>query len=211
MASQDRADIYARITAEIVAAIEAGTDNYSMPWHHDRAATARPVNVASGKTYRGVNVLALWVAAHSAGYPTGLWGTYRQWQELGAQVRKGERSTTVVFWNRSDPASRKTSRTAAKKTAVVSWPGVIRCSIRLRSTATLPSRRRTCRRPSASPTPRRSTRTSGSLRFTGGAQACYFPSADRVHMPDSAPSGMRRHTTASCFMRAFMRRPRSTG
>ena len=98
MAPQDRADIYARITAEIVAAIEAGADDYCMPWHHDGAATARPVNVASGKTYRGVNVLALWVAAHSAGYPTGLWGTYRQWQDLGAQVRKGERSTTVVFW-----------------------------------------------------------------------------------------------------------------
>ena len=98
MASQDRADVYARITAEIVAAIEAGADDYSMPWHHDGAATARPINVASGKRYRGVNVLALWVAAHSPGYPTGLWGTYRQWRELGAQVRKGERSTTVVFW-----------------------------------------------------------------------------------------------------------------
>ena len=77
MASQDRADIYARITAEIVAAIEAGTDDYSMPWHHDGAATARPVNVASGKTYRGVNVLALWVAAivknirRAFGVPTG--------------------------------------------------------------------------------------------------------------------------------------------
>ena len=91
-------DVYARITAEIVAAIEAGADDYSMPWHHDGAATARPINVASGKRYRGVNVLALWVAAHSPGYPTGLWGTYRQWRELGAQVRKGERSTTVVFW-----------------------------------------------------------------------------------------------------------------
>jgi antirestriction protein ArdC len=98
MASQDRAEVYARITAEIVAAIEAGTDDYHMPWHHDGAATARPINVASGKRYRGVNVLALWVAAHSAGYPTGLWGTYRQWHELSAQVRKGERSTTVVFW-----------------------------------------------------------------------------------------------------------------
>ena len=92
MASQDRADVYARITAEIVAAIEAGAGDYHMPWHHDGAATARPVNVASGKTYRGVNVLALWVAAHSAGYPTGVWGTYRQWQELGARVRKGERT-----------------------------------------------------------------------------------------------------------------------
>ena len=49
MASQDRADIYARITAEIVAAIEAGTDDYSMPWHHNGAATARPVNSRPAK------------------------------------------------------------------------------------------------------------------------------------------------------------------
>lgn len=97
-ASQDRADIYTRITAEIVAAIQAGAGDYRMPWHHDGAATARPINVASTRAYRGVNVLALWVAARGAGYPMGLWGTYRQWQNLGAQVRKGERSTTVVFW-----------------------------------------------------------------------------------------------------------------
>ena len=98
MASQDRADIHTRITAEIVAAIEAGASDYSMPWHHDGSATARPMNVVSGKAYRGVNVLALWVAARGGGYPTGLWGTYRQWQDLGAQVRKGERSTSVIFW-----------------------------------------------------------------------------------------------------------------
>ncbi|TIU93071.1 MAG: DUF1738 domain-containing protein, partial [Mesorhizobium sp.] len=98
VASLNRADVYARITDEIIAAIEAGAGEFVMPWHHDGTATARPINVASSKAYRGVNTLALWAAAHSSGYPTGLWGTYRQWQALGAQVRKGEKSTTVVFW-----------------------------------------------------------------------------------------------------------------
>ena len=98
MASQDRADIYTRITAEIVAAIEAGAGEWRMPWHHDGASTARPVNVASRKGYRGVNVLALWIASQAAGYPTGVWGTYRQWQAAGAQVRKGERATSIVLW-----------------------------------------------------------------------------------------------------------------
>jgi len=55
----------------------------------------------------------------------------------------------VVFWKQIGSSSRRTSRTAATKTAVVSWPGVIRCSIRLRSTAMLPSRRRSCRRHAA--------------------------------------------------------------
>jgi antirestriction protein ArdC len=42
--------------------------------------------------------LALWMAAEKAGYSDGLGDTYRRWQNAGAQVRKGERSTTVVLW-----------------------------------------------------------------------------------------------------------------
>ena len=65
---------------------------------HDGASAARPTNVASGKRYRGINTLALWTAGLVAEYGDGLWGTYKQWQEAGAQVRQGERSTTVVLW-----------------------------------------------------------------------------------------------------------------
>jgi hypothetical protein len=31
-----------------------------------------------------------------------LWGTYKQWAALGAQVRKGERGSPVVYWGRFD-------------------------------------------------------------------------------------------------------------
>lgn len=94
----DRADVYTRITAEIVAAIEAGAGQWRMPWHHDGTSITRPTNVASGRRYRGINTLALWAAASAAGYAQGLWGTYRQWHGAGAQVRKGEKATTVVLW-----------------------------------------------------------------------------------------------------------------
>lgn len=57
-----RADIYTRITAEIVAAIEAGAGNWKMPRHHDGSAISRPANVGSARRYRGVNVIALWIA-----------------------------------------------------------------------------------------------------------------------------------------------------
>ena len=100
-APRTRANLYEEITAKIVAAIEAGAGEWRMPWHHDGASTARPINVASRKPYRGVNVVALWVAGQAVGYPTGLWGTYRHWQAVGAQVRRGERATTVVFWKTS--------------------------------------------------------------------------------------------------------------
>lgn len=104
--SGTRADVYTRITAEIITAIEEGAGDWRAPWFHDGTSAACPCNVASGKRYRGINTLALWVAAMSSGYEAGLWGTYRQWQEVGAQVRKGERSTTVVFWKPIEASDR---------------------------------------------------------------------------------------------------------
>lgn len=100
LAPPARSNIYSHITAEIVAAIKAGAEAWKMPWHHDGSAITRPTNI-SGRRYRGVNVIALWAAAQAAGYGTGIWGTYRQYQALGAQVRKGERATTVVFWKQA--------------------------------------------------------------------------------------------------------------
>jgi antirestriction protein ArdC len=98
MVRHPREDIYRRITDEIVAAIEAGPGRWRLPWHHDGSAVARPMNLVSKKKYRGINVLALWVAAMKSGHASGVWGTYRQFAEAGGQVRKGERATTVVFW-----------------------------------------------------------------------------------------------------------------
>jgi antirestriction protein ArdC len=96
--AQARTSVYDRVTHAIVAAIEGGGTRYRMPWHHDGAATGRPVNAVSGKPYRGANVLMLWAAAETARYPSGRWATYRGWASLGAQVRKGEQATMVLFW-----------------------------------------------------------------------------------------------------------------
>lgn len=68
-----------------------------MPWHRG-SSHSRPVNVFTGKNYRGVNTVALWVAQMEYGYTTGTWGTYKQWKECGAQVLKGEHAATVVFF-----------------------------------------------------------------------------------------------------------------
>ena len=96
--SSERLDVYTAITNQIIAAIEAGADHPQMPWHCSGNVIERPMNVASGKTYRGVNTVALWASAFSQQFATGLWGTYRQWSEKGAQVRKGEKSSLIVFY-----------------------------------------------------------------------------------------------------------------
>ena len=88
-------DLYQQITDQIIAAMSQSTD-WVMPWHNNSIGT--PKNVATQKAYTGVNILALWSATCERGYPSHLWGTYKQWQGLGAQVRKGEKAQTIVFY-----------------------------------------------------------------------------------------------------------------
>ncbi len=92
---QERADVYQRVTDQIIEAIERGADAWQMPWHQ---STVIPHNALTGKPYRGVNILSLWAIATANNYHSGIWATYAQWQELGAQVRKGEKSACIVFW-----------------------------------------------------------------------------------------------------------------
>lgn len=94
-------DLYADVTNQIIAAIESGAATYSLPW---QAMTGMPKNVASDRSYRGINTLLLWLVQRAQGYNTPLWATFKQWLELGHPVRKGEKSATVVFWKQLDGA-----------------------------------------------------------------------------------------------------------
>lgn len=92
---KNQPDVYEKITASIIEAIESSCGKSEMPWH---TIGALPSNASNRRRYRGINVLVLWAAAAQRGYKTQLWATYQQWREIGAQVRAGEKSTAVVFW-----------------------------------------------------------------------------------------------------------------
>jgi antirestriction protein ArdC len=99
----DMPTIYDTITDQIVAALERGAGNWTRPWTVRAGDTSpMPHNVESGNCYRGINTLILWCAAEEHGYPTHQWGTYRQWQERGGQVRKGEKSSSIIFWKSTE-------------------------------------------------------------------------------------------------------------
>ncbi len=95
-----RFNVYEEVTRSIVAAIEAGATDFVMPWHTDGVAIGRPENALTRMEYHGVNVLLLWAESFRAKYPSGYWASYKQWQELGAQVVKGQTGTTIVFYKR---------------------------------------------------------------------------------------------------------------
>jgi N-terminal domain of anti-restriction factor ArdC len=108
--TKERFDIHKHITDKIVSAIERGAGDFRLPWHRTKGNIMRPVNIASKKAYRGVNVVALWAYAEEFGYSSGTWGTYKQWSEAGAQVRKGEKAAFVVFYKELEFAADRPCR-----------------------------------------------------------------------------------------------------
>ena len=88
-------DVYTHVTDTIIAEIEAGTPPWRKPWTGSTSGITFPTR-HNGEDYRGINVLMLWVMAAKQGYLSSRWMTYKQAQELGAQVRTGEKSATVV-------------------------------------------------------------------------------------------------------------------
>jgi antirestriction protein ArdC len=93
-------DVYTRVTDTILAALEQGTRPWMQPWNAAHAAgpISRPLR-HNGKPYSGINTLMLWVTAIEKGYSAPIWMTYKQAQELGAQVKKGEHGSLVVYAN----------------------------------------------------------------------------------------------------------------
>lgn len=57
---------------------------------------------ANGRQYRGINAFWLPIVASERSYSSRVWGTYRSWQQAGAQVRKGEKGTHVFLWKQAD-------------------------------------------------------------------------------------------------------------
>jgi antirestriction protein ArdC len=88
--------VYEIVTEQIIQKLDQGVVPWRKPWRG--GAGQEPKSFASRKPYRGVNVWLLTMAASAAGYKSNYWITYKKASELGGQVRKGEKSTLVVFW-----------------------------------------------------------------------------------------------------------------
>jgi antirestriction protein ArdC len=86
---------YETITNSIIEELEKGTTPWVKPWKGDNSAAR---NIVSGKPYQGINRLILGMRSMTPGFSS-YWATYKQWNERGAQVRKGEKGTSIVFFS----------------------------------------------------------------------------------------------------------------
>jgi len=108
-------DLYSEITKQIVAMLEKGV----VPWRSPilgRSTAGHPKNLNTGKPYRGVNVFLLAFTAYMKGYESAFWLTYDQARGRGGVVRKGEKSSMVIFWKPLEVTDEKTKE---KKTTFV--------------------------------------------------------------------------------------------
>ncbi len=99
--SETQTDIYSRITNRIVADLEQGVRPWHRPWSiaHVAGKITRPLR-HNGFPYKGIIVIMLWSASVTKGHACPLWLTFRQAQELGGHVKKGERGELVVYTDR---------------------------------------------------------------------------------------------------------------
>lgn len=93
MATKEKIDVYGIVTERMIAMLEAGTCPWRKPWVG--GTKGMPKNLKSGKAYRGANVFILLCQSYASPY----WLTFKQAQEMGGTVRKGEKGTPVIFWN----------------------------------------------------------------------------------------------------------------
>lgn len=88
------ANLYADVTARILAHMENGVAPWVKPWSTSGRENM-PHNAATGRPYSGMNVILLWMVSDKYAEPRFL--TFKQAKALGGNVRKGEHGYQVVF------------------------------------------------------------------------------------------------------------------
>jgi len=91
-----REDLAQKITDQVIEALEAGV----RPWAQSWAGSIRLPRRHNGARYQGINILALWMTAGAKGYSSPYWMTFKQALAIGACVRKGEKGAQVVYADR---------------------------------------------------------------------------------------------------------------
>lgn len=175
-------DLYQSVTDQIVAMLESGV----VPWRSPilgRSKAGHPKNLNTGRQYRGVNVFLLAFTAFAKGYGSSYWLTFHQTKERGGKVRKGEKSSMVVFWKQYETTDRESGKPV--KVPVLRYYNVFNAEqvdgIEIPDALKF--------EPLDFKPIESAERIAGgylggpAVEHDGGQQAFYLPSSDTVHMP----------------------------
>ncbi len=180
-------DLFAEITDQLVADIEAGAGTWRMPWH-TLADAGTPLSI-DHRPYRGLNALWLPMVAASQGWTCGVWATYRGWQRHDAQVRRGEKGTQVVLWK---PTTSKTDADdsdegGGQRRRLLARAYTVFAAEQVDGAEEIIARR--AQQLADRDTPERVEAAEaffahvGAHVVEGGDRACYQPATDTIHLP----------------------------
>lgn len=106
-------DIKQHVTDRLIEMLEKGQGDLSQMWK--KQGLKMPRNALTGIQYTGANVFLLSFSAAMLGYPSNRWMTYKQAASVGAQVRKGEKSTTCIYFTVAEKKSNQEAAGDAKE------------------------------------------------------------------------------------------------
>ena len=191
-------DIYAAVTDRIIAQMEQGIIPWEKPWVSNGIA----ISHATGKPYSLLNQMLL-------GRP-GEYLTFKQCQEGGGHIRKGEKSNMVVFWKWIEMEDEETGE--KKEVPFLRYYNVFRIDqcegIKAKNTteAVLPNGADIAE--SAEHIIRDYLQREGvTFKHEAGDRACYCPSTDLVIMPHMCQFA----STAEYYSTVFHELTHSTG
>lgn len=184
-------NIYQEITDSIITELEKGAAPWVKPWNAPQGADK---NVISQKPYRGINRLLLAMVGGIKGYSNPAWGTYKQWESMGGQVRKGEKAAKIIFWSQAkstNPEGEEKAYAFAKAYFVfnvsqVEGIDIVVSEDKQNDNAKIENCESTIKATEAK-------------IIHGGDTACFIPSSDVIRMPEIGTFQSSEHYYATAF------------
>ncbi len=106
-----------QVTNEIIVQLEQGQVLWQKPW----SLYGLPQNYASGRPYEGFNAFYLNHVTEKGHYTAPYFITFRQAQEMGGRIRKGQKGTPIVYWKLYEP--KEQDQTADQASTGIERPG----------------------------------------------------------------------------------------
>jgi antirestriction protein ArdC len=184
--------VYQDVTNSIIEQLEKGAIPWVKPWRADSSADK---NLLSQKPYQGINRLILGLSGMVNKYDVPVWASYKQWESIGGNVRKGEKGTRIVFFSKVSKENKTTGDTESYSVLKAYW--VFNASqidgIDIVPAAVEPK--------PFSPIDGAESRIikTGAALSHGGDAAFYAPSVDRIQLPNKGTFNSEANYYATAF------------
>lgn len=113
-------EIFETVTQQLLTSMRQAQQDgiaWQAPW---AKVAAMPTNASTGKAYTGGNAIVLWLTSECR-----TWATYKQWQAMGAQVRKGQRGVGLVKWSPVEDKKKPVGADGKRPTVLVPFGFVV--------------------------------------------------------------------------------------